>query len=1363
MSRFEWDPGQKAAIEIEGRDLLVTAGAGTGKTSVLVERVLRKLRSGAVRELDALLVVTFTDKAAQEMKARIYQALLAEPELRRFLPQLPRAAISTIHAFCSRLLREHFLLVGVDPGFGMLDENGQKEALDESLRRTFHDWYTHTDGKLRGRFESLVELAGFDEDGEGLRKIVRRLHEYARTTPDPIAYLEGLVQRPPARTVADLPWYPELLSWIEEEWNTGVALYQEAVRLAEAAGKNTAKHARLAEALGSLHPAQLGDPEARSAALEALVASGHCTLDGGFQLSFPRAPSGANAIPGFKDLHDQAKKILNGPGIRRMSADPESLLEEDRALRENLSILVQLVRQMDGYYAQYKIRNGLLDFSDLEIETVRLLEGHGEALQIRDRFAEILVDEYQDINPLQERILEGLSREGRRFRVGDVKQSIYQFRLADPKLFLEKARASRPVRDPGVIPAGDDPLAVFLRRNFRSRPGLLRVVNHLFGQVFRASEIGSSYAEQALLPGVDRVDAVETPVELHLIEARRRTSPTSDPATDPRRRAPGDGSDEVASVPPLSEHERLLLDLREDAEGELHPLAQSEVEARLVALRLKRLASAIEWKDVALLLRTGTHAGTYLEALQAQGIPAYLAHGGSLLEEPAVRDFHNLLKVIDNPRDDVAFAAVLRSPLAGLLDSELLRIRLAYPTARSFLDATVGAAYGDEASAAAGWFLPPDPKGSGSPTRHWIGSARDDGGPGSLLSGRLRERVRAHLEKIGAWRLREQTSELVRFLVQVVEETSLLSLLTGAGDGTRQRACLEKLLELARSYEAERGPSLRGFLARLDTLERTGGIESVPANAGGGDAVQILTIHKAKGLEFPVVVLPQLEWRFFQPRDLGGKIRIGPEWVGLRRLDFHVWGRRDTLARQVLEWRQQREARDEEARVLYVACTRAKERLILVGVTRKRPWEEEEGDPLIREIGIRRAASALDWLLGGLPWQEAKVESTPPDLLYADAEGGESSAGRSGPVGPEKGEIAEGSPGEDDAEPLTHLRFPDLPMVISLVPASFIEKRASVPGEMEPPDDTELYRRMLERLERIPGKTTGESGAAAAEIDRLLDRVSTPAPAPPIASLDALRGKYWVTELKRIGDAERLRFLEEESSSFWLPDRDRGVAGPGTGGPARKELDDSAGSGEEARGAERGIRYHMALARLDLTAVDPGSLARQLDGFERQEWWGVGPRDSTIEAGIAGFFGGPLGARLSAAAGSGAVEREVPFSLKWPVGKLLRYLPVLGESRDPRWDAAAWNAALDRAWVLLQGRIDCLFRENGGWVLIDWKTDRIGAGQLEDRTELYRSQMRLYAEAVSLLWGSPVETYLCFLALGKSVPIEVGASESPGL
>lgn len=1404
MNVPKWNPGQEAAIEIDGRDLMVTAGAGTGKTTVLVARILRSLSERGF-DLNDLLVVTFTDKAAREMKERIYTEIARTPALRHHLPQIPRAQISTIHAFCAGLLRENFLLAGVEPSFRVLDENGQIEALDEALRKTLHEWYL-LDDEDGQRFRRLVELAGFNEKGEELREIVRRLYEYARSTPEFETYLDQILSQersvssqdqdgepkiglfsettwaPAAVKLESLPWWTDFIRISEREWSAAVEIYQFLNAEAKRESYSVDEQMDLAEILGAFRPQAMADPKVVEAWQEALVAKGFLGSDGAFKLKYPRAPNGANgAIAGYKIGIDEAKKVFDVFVPQFLTFRAGEAIAEHSSQIEDLRILVSLVREMEGYYSAYKRQGGYLDYGDLEVKASHFVRRHGQDLGLESRYREVMIDEYQDTNHLQESILRGVSQPGRRFRVGDVKQSIYQFRLADPQIFLAAVRGSLPVRsldelvemdgratlpssarfapstsnemaDPPKMPA-----AVFLTENYRSHPEVLYFVNHLFGWLFDSTTIGSDYEQQALEPGLALPDSPaglsdDPRVEINLVQLATKV-----------------------------EENRLLQ----------RSIDHADLQPRWVARRVASLAedSALkgedgqtDWSGVAILLRSRVRATLFVEALRREGVPANLADGSTLFEEPLVRDLRSILQVVDNPRNDVALAAALRSPIYAITDGDLLRIRMAWPNAIGFLDGLVGAAFSHDPSSAVGRLLPKWPSGAKA-FAHWVGTSHHENE--RLVGPKLRRRVRRALDDFQIWRDRESKLGLSEFLRELAEEVHLVARIAASGETTHPERVLDRFLSLASSFESERGPSLHGFLNRLDALESSGRLEggSLEPNRRG---VQVMTIHKSKGLEFPVVVVPQLEWRFSSKDRLASRIRIGPRWVGVRQFDEATYSRREANGRKVLEWIQEQEGREEEARVLYVALTRARDRLLLFAADRFNPDKAEDLPALLSERRKQTAFDRIRWFKEGLPWAERaecdpvelerqrlspRTDLTWEELVERDRAKGGASLGVTDDA--PKGPIDHAREWTLERPRMSIRWIPKARLVASLTSSS-AEEESSLPVGGDVQQRNEI-RAALESAFEPTSASIGDVGAtggpgknlvlpplpgatSSPQAAKTLGRVLLRTEVPPIACIDGLRGKYWVTEFKSADDHRRRVALEDDGTGFWGPfvpkttTQELSVPREGVFGAAVPDTIEQDTAGIDPAAA--GVRYHQALALLDLSQTSAEQLDSQFEEFSRTPWWDAHPRDRALEEGIVDFFVSDLGQQLSLAAAEDRVEREVSFSLKWSAADLRRYAPDLDLEPDPRWSAEEWQRELEQTWVLLQGRIDCVFGSGDGWRVIDWKTDRVEPEAVGERAKAYRSQMELYGEAISRLWGSPARVTVAFLRPGIQIPLE---------
>ena len=892
-----WTEQQLAAINTRGRNILVAAGAGTGKTAVLVERIIQGLLAEEnPLDLGRLLVVTFTDAAAAEMRDRIRKALgeaLAQspsnPRLQQQLIMLPKASISTLHSFCSAVIRRYFHHLDLDPSFRVMDENEAMLLQHEALDGLFEELYAG-----EGPFLSLVEAYGGRTD-EKLRELVLAMSDYSRSLPRPEEWLSRAAaqfQLPPDAKLEELPWYPLIEAACSQKLSRARELLLHGLALAYSPGGSPIIAAFLEGELDLVDD------------LLARLSLGWEHLAAGLEIKFRTWPrQGACELKEqMHDLRDQAKKEINGLKNAWFDRSAAAYLAELRSLHGPMKALTELVLAFQRRYQEAKDARGAVDFDDLEHLCLRLLATEDlapspVAEELKEGFDEVLVDEYQDINPIQETILQLISQDNL-FMVGDVKQSIYRFRQADHRLFLDKYHSYQT--------EGDGPRRIDLSSNFRSRPVVLQGVNFLFKQLFTG--------------GLAELDY---PPEAHLIAGRE--------FGDSLGLALGEGPIEV-----------YLLSGDPDPEEAVDTL---EREAALIASRIKELVQGgyvirdkegyrpITYGDVAVLLRTTrARANTFQEVFQRAGIPVYAELGTGYFAAVEVETVLALLRLIDNPRREIDLAALLRSPLVGCTVDELAMIRL------------------------------------GSPDDFYQGVLK-----AAEEEGDLGRRVRAFLDLLCELRTRARRGTLEDLIWTIYQQTGYYEFVGGLPGGEQRQANLRILHQRAREFDRFARPGLFRFLRFLKTLQDSeGDLGTAPIQGPGDDVVRLMSIHKSKGLEFPVVFLGDLGKGFnfkdaegdllFQ-RDLG----VGPKVVDLERGIKYP-----SLAHRAVRQALIREALAEEMRILYVALTRAKEKLILVGTTdlaKKAGLAgravQSQGWALPEDI-LAGAASYLDWLIPAL-------------------------------------------------------------------------------------------------------------------------------------------------------------------------------------------------------------------------------------------------------------------------------------------------------------------------------------------------------------------------------------------------------------
>lgn len=852
MAELKLTPAQRGAVEDRGGALLVSAAAGSGKTKVLVDRLMSYVCDpDSPRDINEFLIITYTRAAASELRGKISaelsRRLTLKPGDRRLQRQLGlvyMTAISTVHAFCADLLRAYAHVLDLPSDFRVAEESESAALLARSLEETLEEAYPQMedDAELR----AMADVLGAGRDDEGAGTAAEALYRAARCHPDPNGWLDRC-----ARTL-DMDQYAgcETTPWGAEL----IAGFHDFVRVQ-------------LDALGEALDEMAGVTEVESAYGPVFAAlreqlTGLAGLNGWDEIgaAIPETQPRLKAVRRFEDkqflerMKGVRTRCLDGlKGWRSVFSTPsaegmDELAQTAAALRG----AVRLARRLGERFAAGKARRKLLDFSDLEHETIRLLtdrytgEPTAAAREIAARYAEVLVDEYQDSNELQERIFNALSQEGRnRFLVGDVKQSIYRFRLADPSLFLEKYRTFAPREEA----AEGEPRKLLLSENFRSRPEILEAVNDVFRAVMSEETGGLRYGDgEALKPGRPFPETSEPVVELHCL--------------------PSGGED-----------------------GETD---KGRTEARFVAGRIAELLTAgtidegngprpVRPEDIVILLRSvGPAAGDYIEALRERNIPCVSDRGESVLDSEPVEVFLAILQMIDNPHRDIPLTAALLSPVFCFTADELAQIRA---------DSRTGDLYGAVRASE---------DGKAEQFRDWL-----DG---------LREEAR--------W------LPLHTLLRRVYDETGIEGVYGARENGAERRGELRAFFAYASACAADGSATLARFLAQTEE-QRQRGSALAPETMAAGGAVRILSIHKSKGLEFPVVFLAGLSRRF-NVEDERRQVLIHPELLAAASaLDMERGVRYPTFARRAIAARIRRENLSEEMRVLYVAMTRAQHRLIM--------------------------------------------------------------------------------------------------------------------------------------------------------------------------------------------------------------------------------------------------------------------------------------------------------------------------------------------------------------------------------------------------------------------------------------------------
>ncbi len=1294
-----WTNEQWAAIAAEGAHLLVAAAAGSGKTAVLVERIISRIADESrPLDVDAMLVATFTKAAAAEMKERIRhaleEALERSPEskhLRRQIALLPRASVTTLHSFCLEVVERYAPLIELDPGFRMANDTEAGLLRMDTLDELFEERYA-TEG-LDGSLALLADRFGGERNDEPLHRLVLELHEFAGSHPWPEHWLRETAARFGAVEASELL---ESL-WVKSLRDDASLLLQGTLQLLRAA-------LRVAHEPGGPEPyieTLFADTDGLEQAAAAFASdSWEAWQAAAAAIRFGRLKACKGdeydpvLIERVKALRESAKKAAGKLAEEWLVRTPEQYARELRELAPEMMGLAELAIQFGERYEQAKRAKGLLDFGDLEHYALRILRDASStpdntvpslaALGFRDRFAEIYLDEYQDTNEVQEAIVSLIARRdpGNVFMVGDVKQSIYRFRLAEPGLFLEKYKTYLPygpeMTDAGRL-EGEPGLRIDLARNFRSRREILNAANHVFRLIMREPVGEMDYDEQAELKYSDGYLETEPgtggrnpyAVEMIVLDG-------ADPAAS---------EDEEGAENPSAG--TVVRGAREDETGadeegaeEPEDLEAAQLEARCIADEIRKLMGTgggegqvppfavydaktklhrpVQYRDIVILLRAvSAMAPTMIEELKAAGIPAYADLATGYFAATEVDTVLSLLSVIDNPRQDIPLAGVLRSPIGGLTAEDLARIRLVRRRG-SFWEAVVAAAGGGEDAAAL-----PDPD-----VRRTLGE----------FLGRLKE-----------WRDFARREPLGELLWMLYRETGYYDFVGGLPGGGQRQANLRALVDRAIQYErSSRFRGLFRFLRFLGRMRDTGAdLGAARALGESENVVRIVSIHRSKGLEFPVVFAAGLG-RNFNRRDLNGtflmhkKLGFGPRvFERDTRITY------PTLPQLAIRRKLAAEMLAEEMRVLYVALTRPKEKLYLIGTSKdaakmRAQWTEtaamaEDGMPPHAAAAARKY---LDWL---------------------------------GPAAALAAEFAD----------------PASKWVIRVEPFAVYMNRAPEAKEAAP-DEDRLWNAV------VGGEPVHAAVSPSADaIGRILSWQYSHEAATQVAA------KTSITALKhrRSGEAASVPpELQPAAAEEAVPDEWRERLADDreslTAAVAFRLRRPRFMSARQLTPAERGTAYHLVMQHLTL---DGGASAERieelLDSLEGRRILSADQRTEIDADAVAAFCASPLYDRMRKSA---RVLREVPFTYGLDAASVYPGMlkPEDGET------------------VIIQGVIDCLFEEGDGLVLVDYKTDALKGLDAAAAAEKHRFQVERYAEAASGIAGMPVkETYVYFFDGGHVVRV----------
>ena len=1268
----KWTPEQESAImspkdsNLGAQTLLVAAAAGSGKTAVLVERIITRLKDVEnPLSVQELMVVTFTKAAAAEMSARIGVALAKAMEstddkalqarLERQLNLLPSAHISTLHSFCQWVIRSYFYKLDIPPTARIGNEAEMALLKQEVLENLLKEAYEHN---MYGIFD-LSDFFSDDKSDAGLQDKVLSLYEFAMSQSNPDGWMRHAVEPYKAAQEQDLRdtlWGRAMWDDQQAEIDRIAARIEQMEPLLESPvgpKKWDKVYQEQLAALTQLKEAQTwSDMVDVCRNLDTFTKASFTSLGKALEKG---EVDGALADE-FKSLGSQNKDSLKGMKNGLFHIDESVLQQQFKDQYPLIHNLVELTIAFHKSYDEAKKEQGIMDFSDLEHLCLALLVEPGTeddpkpsevALELQDTFKEIMVDEYQDTNGVQETIINLISRVDNRFYVGDVKQAIYSFRMADSSLFMNKYNTYGLMND--AVERRID-----LAKNFRSHENILTTTNFIFYQIMTQEAAELDYGEkESLIPGriVEKApsDWVGGAVELHLLD-------TSDTNCSDE----SDGDFEAAGDEP--ENNERELDFIIQKIKELHA-SKKQVQNADGTFR------QIQWRDFAVLRRSLAGWGTRaVAAMRQAGIPAVVNERDGYFEAQEIQLLLSLLQIIDNPEQDLPMAAVLHSGLVGLDANELGALRLT----------------GDGSL----WSVMP----------LYAEQAQDE---------RLIQFI-AHIEH---WRTLSRRHGVADLLWDIYETLDYVNYVGAMPNGLVRRANVMALYERAKGFESSGFRGLFRFLRFVESL-RDSNQDMAVANVvtEADDVVRLMTIHKSKGLEFPVVFLSGVQKKF-NTMDFNSPLLVDKNGgIGLKGYYPDIRVSYPSMPWLYCKSIKSDAMKAEEQRILYVALTRARDKLFLTGYINKEIKKEKGVGAHIKHAAltqtqalgadlIKAGNSYLHWLLiafarhldGGAPLRNIiELEGeTNFDLLDRQCQ--------------VKVEIHDGS------------LYGDL------------DYKADV-------DETTI------NTVRVLGKVND-----VALPEEIVQRFTFTYPNLVAAKTTA---KISVSELKR-------RFAERDAEAVSATDvsmqqkpviscditedttSENAILDTSIPTISGTELADSvfgrkpmaiADAEEIVTGAQWGTLMHEAMQWLPVKKYTQKSMTDMLDSLQAEGKFSDEERSLLSDRSLYGFFNSDLGQRLIA---SKRVERELPFSMLFDGNRV--YPDVENGER-----------------LFLQGIIDTVFVEDDQWVLVDYKTDRVKSG--DELIRRYKIQMDLYKEALERLTNMPVKaSYIYSFRLHEAV------------
>lgn len=918
----KWTNEQLSAITQKGNNILVAAAAGSGKTTVLVERIIRKIINDNV-DIDKILVVTFTNAAASEMRERILTALYKQIDedplnqrLRKQIVLLNKASICTIDAFCLDIIRNNFFEIGASSNFRIADNTELELLKQEAIEETFEELYLENDDE----FNKLIELYAGYKDDENLKNIILKIHNYIQSAPFPEDWLEEQIEKFNMSNIEDFSqteWGKIILKNFRDEVLNSIQILE------------SSKHQLDMITELSKFSLVVADDINQLKFLEQNWDNWERAYEIANNLKFKTWPTDKKVVSNLKEDtkkgRDNVKKRISKAVSQTFIYNTEEAVEDINAMYPILKKIKDVTLKFMEKFSEKKSNKNIMDFSDIEHYALKILLKKDEngiyqktevAKKYEEKFNEIAIDEYQDSNLVQEYILTSISNGKNIFMVGDVKQSIYRFRQAKPELFLDKYQKY------GLEP-NEYGQKIKLFKNFRSRENILDTTNLIFSDIMSADFGEIEYDESEYLNlGATYEEPTENvefagKTELDIIDLKKEENE--------------DGEE-----------------IEEDNSSEL--LEKTEIEAKFVANRIQKLIKSkyqvydrktgyrdITYKDIVILLRaTSNTANVFEKELLNLNIPVFSDQAENYLESIEIRTITSLLKIIDNPYRDIPLVTVMRSIIGDFTDNELIEIRLTQNE---------------------GYFYDSLKEAKASPK----------------IDGKLKEKVINFLDKLNKWREEERYLPLNEFIQKIYEETDYYNYVRLMPNGQVRKANLKMLLDRAKDYEKVSFKGLFNFIRYLEKVKSSNSdLSSAKVIGENENVVRIMSIHKSKGLEFPVAIISRTDKKFNQ-KDLNESILLHQDiGFGMQYINYDRKIEYTTATKEAIKIKTKEESIAEEMRILYVALTRAKEKLIITGVENDFTKSIEQKKELleiyekenykINHLVLKKYLSYLEWI-----------------------------------------------------------------------------------------------------------------------------------------------------------------------------------------------------------------------------------------------------------------------------------------------------------------------------------------------------------------------------------------------------------------